>query len=141
MASTHRVIVAGSRTFTDYAFFRRQFIKYLENLPKGEIEAVTGRAPHGPDDMVYHFCKWDSYSTPPAVKEFKADWTELGKKAGMVRNAEMAQHANRLFVIHDGKSRGTSQMIDVAREEQLKLKLYLFDPPEEPVSEVLNYRL
>jgi len=141
MATTHRVIVAGSRTIEDYAFFRRRFVKYLDALPEGEVEVVTGRASHGPDDMAYHFCKWDTYTKPLKVKEFKADWDEHGKRAGYVRNAEMAEYGNRLFAIHDGKSRGTKHMIELARNEEMPVKLFLRDPPDEPVSEILNYPL
>lgn len=141
MATTHRVIVAGSRTVQDYAFFRRQFIKYLQSLSKGEVEVVTGRAPNGPDDMAYHFCQWDPYEPKPKMKEFPANWDELGKSAGYIRNVDMANYANKLFAIHDGKSRGTEHMITTAREEELGLKLFVVDPPEEPISEILNYRL
>lgn len=141
MATTHRVIVAGSRTIVDYAFFRRQFIKYLKSLPPGEVEVITGRAPHGPDDMAYHFCKWDSYEPKPKLKEMPADWSGLGKRAGFARNAEMAEYGNRLFCIHDGTSRGTTHMLEVARERSLKLKLFIVDVPDDNVSEILDYKL
>lgn len=147
MATTHRVIVAGSRTIVDYAFFRRQFIKYLKSLPPGEVEVITGRAPHGPDDMAYHFCKWDSYEPKPKLKEMPADWDEHGKRAGYLRNADMASYASkghnggRLFSMHDGESKGTLHMNKLARDEELKLKLFVVDPPDEPISEILNYRL
>lgn len=40
-----------------------------------------------------------------------ADWDRLGKKAGMVRNAQMADYADAAIVFWDGKSNGTANMI------------------------------
>lgn len=44
-------------------------------------------------------------------KEFPADWKNLGKKAGFIRNSEMAEYADGLIAIWDGKSKGTFHMI------------------------------
>lgn len=141
MATANRIIVAGSRGLNDYAFFRRQFIKYLASLPKGKVEVITGRAPNGPDDMAYHFCKWDPERPDVILKEFKADWDEYGKRAGYLRNVEMAKYGRRLFCMYDGKSPGSKHMIKISREEELQVKLYVVEPPEEPISEILHYRL
>jgi hypothetical protein len=43
--------------------------------------------------------------------EYPADWNQYGKRAGFMRNAEMAREANALLVFWDGKSRGTQHMI------------------------------
>lgn len=41
-----------------------------------------------------------------------AKWTEQGLKAGPIRNAKMAQYADALLLIWDGKSRGSKNMKD-----------------------------
>lgn len=47
---------------------------------------------------------------------FKADWKEYGKSAGPKRNRQMAEVADILLLIWDGKSRGSKNM----RSEMLK---------------------
>ena len=39
-----------------------------------------------------------------------ANWEDLGKRAGPIRNAEMADHADHLLLIWDGKSKGSADM-------------------------------
>lgn len=136
MASTVSIVVAGSRTVVDYAYFRKRLLKYLEAFQGQPIEFVTGRAPNGPDDMIYHFAKWDH---PHPMKEFKADWDELGKRAGYVRNADMGKYGTHLFCLHDGDSRGTKHMLEVARNEQMSVKLFLIKEPDQALSEILHY--
>lgn len=44
------------------------------------------------------------------VVEFPADWETHGKAAGPIRNREMAEYADALLLIWDGKSRGSYNM-------------------------------
>lgn len=41
---------------------------------------------------------------------FSADWSQFGKAAGHIRNREMADYADELLIIWDGKSRGSANM-------------------------------
>jgi hypothetical protein len=43
-----------------------------------------------------------------------AKWDELGKRAGYIRNREMARDADVVVVFWDGESKGTKHMIDAA---------------------------
>jgi hypothetical protein len=63
------------------------------------------------------------------VALFPADWANLGKKAGMVRNCEMADYADALIAIWDGKSSGTKHMIDTAKSKGLKVYVFRMDAP------------
>ena len=45
------------------------------------------------------------------IKEFPANWQEFGRAAGPIRNGEMADYADALIAIWDGRSRGTADMI------------------------------
>ena len=40
------------------------------------------------------------------------DWNKHGKAAGPIRNRQMAEYADCLIAVWDGKSRGTKNMID-----------------------------
>ena len=43
---------------------------------------------------------------------FPADWDKHGRAAGPIRNKQMADYADVLIAVWDGKSRGTKNMID-----------------------------
>jgi hypothetical protein len=54
--------------------------------------------------------------------EFPADWNTHGRAAGPIRNKEMAEYADALCLLWDGKSRGSASM---KREmEKLDKKVY-----------------
>lgn len=53
-----------------------------------------------------------------------ADWQRYGKRAGYVRNVEMAQIADAVICVWDGKSLGTRMMIGIARRFELPLHVH-----------------
>ena len=61
------------------------------------------------------------------ISRFIPDWDGLGKRAGYVRNAEMAKFAVEdgnygvLIAFWDGQSRGTKHMIDLAKRYGLEV--------------------
>jgi hypothetical protein len=55
------------------------------------------------------------------IKMFPADWNQHGKKAGYLRNAEMAQYADALILIWDGTSRGSAMMRQLAVDKGMAL--------------------
>jgi hypothetical protein len=61
------------------------------------------------------------------VKRFIPDWDGLGKKAGYLRNEQMAKYADALIAFWDGNSKGTKHMIDLGNKYGLKVKIYLYD--------------
>lgn len=61
----------------------------------------------GADLLAYQFAK----DCDEEVLEFPADWNKYGKRAGYLRNAQMAQIADGLLAFWDGKSKGTEHMI------------------------------
>jgi hypothetical protein len=52
---------------------------------------------------------------------FSADWDKLGKRAGVLRNEDMAKKADALVLIWDGESRGSANMLETARRYHLKI--------------------
>lgn len=95
-----RLIVAGSRSIRDWKFVWDT----LDKLPR-PTEVVSGMAA-GPDIIGYH---WATSNNIP-VRSFPASWSEHGKAAGPIRNAEMAIYADAL-VAFDAGTRGTGDMI------------------------------
>ena len=64
---------------------------------------------------------WADYFHVP-VKEFPADWDQYGKNAGPIRNKQMAEYADALLLIWDGKSRGSNNMLTCAINENLLIE-------------------
>ena len=60
------------------------------------------------------------------TRAYPADWRRYGKKAGPIRNEEMAKEANICFALWDGESRGTLDMIRRADNHGLGLYVYTF---------------
>lgn len=113
-----KIIVAGSRDFFDYEFLKERLDNALKNITE-EIEIVSGKA-KGADTLGEQYAKERGYK----IKEFPADWNGLGRKAGPLRNEEMAKYANACVVFRKNFSRGSSDMINRAKNHLLKLKVY-----------------
>lgn len=114
-----KIIIAGSRNFNKYSIVEQEVIEYLmnRNIKKEEVEIISGGA-RGADRLGEQLA--NSYGL--ALKVFPAHWDDYGKKAGMIRNKEMAHYAISnsdmalLFAFWDGQSRGTKMMIDFAKQ-------------------------
>lgn len=108
-----RLIIAGTRTFNDYELLRAYCdMKLSRKITEGEqIEIVSGACPSGADYLGEKYAAERGFS----VRLFPADWQQYGRRAGAVRNRQMAQYGNALIAFWDGKSKGTKIMIDEAR--------------------------
>jgi hypothetical protein len=113
------LVVAGSRTFDDYELLEAKLDFYTKNHP--EVVVISGCA-KGADTLGERWAEKRGHK----IERFPADWTRHGKRAGFVRNAEMANHADAVVVFWDGKSRGTRHMIKLARQKNLPLRIVTF---------------
>lgn len=103
-----RVIVAGSRTIDDPLIT----YKAIEASPfHYEFGILVSGVANGPDT---HALRWarDRFLN---VKEFPADWQQYGKRAGFVRNQQMADYADALVAVIKDHSNGTADMIERMR--------------------------
>ncbi len=112
-----KIIIAGSRTITDYYIVKNAI--NVSNTAIKATEIVCGMA-SGVDLLGK---RWAEENNIP-IKEFPADWERFGKSAGYKRNEEMAEYADALLAIWDKKSRGTKHMIDLARKHGLKIYIF-----------------
>lgn len=109
-----KVIIAGSRSFSDYQLLKENCKQILKS--ETDIEIVSGTA-NGADKLGERFANEFGYS----IKEFPADWKKFGKSAGYIRNSEMADYGDCLIAFWDGVSKGTKHMIDLAKKKNLKI--------------------
>lgn len=107
-----RTIIAGGRDITDEALVRRA----IKAAPWKVSEVVSGGA-RGVDAIGEALARRYGVS----VRVFPADWGANGKAAGPMRNAQMAEYAEALIAVWDGKSRGTAHMIDTATARGLRV--------------------
>jgi hypothetical protein len=119
-----RVIIAGSRSFTDYELFKIFMATAMkEELNIEDIdEVVSGCAP-GADTLGERWAKENGIP----VKRFPAHWDKYGMAAGPMRNAEMADYADFLIAFWHPLCRGTSNMI--AKMQHAKKEYIRFEIP------------
>ena len=97
-----KVIIAGSRSITDYALVE----KAINDSGFKITEVVSGHA-HGVDTLGE---QWAEEHRIP-IKIFEADWETYGKLAGYKRNYQMGVYAKALIAVHQNSSPGTRHMI------------------------------
>ena len=115
-----KVIIAGGRDFNDY----KKLCSYCDYLlqNKDNIEIVSGTA-KGTDKLGEQYAEELGY----LIKRFPPDWNYFGKRAGYIRNEEMADYADALIAFWDEKSKGTQHMIKIAEKKLLKLRIYKYE--------------
>ena len=112
-----RVIIAGSRKFSDYDLLERTMDKALSTV-QDDITVVCGKA-KGSDTLGEQYAKEHGYE----VQYFPADWNRYGKVAGYIRNTTMAKNADALVAFWDGESPGTKHMKETAQSLGLRVRV------------------
>ena len=111
-----RVIIAGGRDFSDYQLLKDRVNYYMSNA--SDVVVICGEA-KGADLLGKNLAKENGW----LVKSFPAKWELHGKSAGYIRNKEMADTADVLVAFWDGKSRGTANMIEIAKKKGLPVRI------------------
>lgn len=114
-----RIIIAGSRTVTEDQV--RDAIEYCSWI--GFVSCIVSGGAKGADQAGEKWAKEKGLD----IKLFPADWEQFGKRAGPMRNKQMAENAEGLIAVWDGKSRGTASMIELARGAGLRIFIYRSD--------------
>ena len=109
-----KLIIAGSRGFDDPTLMKIKMRTFLNENGGNPSEVISGAA-HGADHLG---AQWAKVRGIP-VRFFHPNWDKYGKSAGYRRNELMADNATHLIAFHDGESRGTQHMIDIARRKGL----------------------
>ena len=116
-----KIIIAGSRSFTNYSLLSTHLDHLFKCLDVFQTEIVSGHA-RGTDQLGERYADEHKLIVHPFPVTAE-DWKRIGKSAGYRRNKEMAQFADALVAFWDGSSRGTSHMIDLAREHGLRVHI------------------
>lgn len=109
-----KVIIAGGRDYHNYDTL-------LEAIAESQLQistVISGGA-KGVDALGEQYAE----SMNMQLDVYHADWERHGRAAGPIRNRKMAENAEALIAIWDGKSKGTKNMIETA--EKLGLIVYV----------------
>jgi len=106
-----KLIIAGSREFTDYELLTEMLA--AKDLNADTVTEVVSGCARGADRLGE---KWAGAQGIP-IARFPANWDNYGKRAGFIRNSEMAEYADACIVFWNGSSKGTKHMIDVAKRK------------------------
>ena len=102
-----KVIIAGSRNFNDYNSLERKMNTILKN--QDDVTIISGTA-RGADKLGERYAGENHHK----LEKYPAMWDIYGKKAGYMRNEEMAKDSDGCVVFWDGKSKGTQHTIYTA---------------------------
>lgn len=117
-----KIIIAGFRGFKDYKFLKEKLDFFLERKAKTHKIIIISGTAKGADKLGEKYAKEKGYE----IERFPANWDEHGKKAGYIRNSEMADHAHALVAFWDGISKGTKHMIDLAERKELFIRIIYY---------------
>lgn len=111
-----KVIIAGSRLITDYDLVCAEIAKF----PHPITEVVSGTA-KGVDSLGE---LWAFENNIP-VRRFPANWGLYGKRAGYMRNVQMAEYvapSGGCIIVRYSNSSGSQMMGEIATEHRLILQ-------------------
>ena len=111
-----RVIIAGSRDVSDIRLVEEAIVS--SGIFPTIVLCGTARGV----DLLGKI--WAAHAGIP-VKDYPANWDAHGKSAGYKRNTLMAENADALIAVWDGKSKGTKHMIDIANKRGLKVYVHI----------------
>lgn len=131
-----KLIVFGGRDFYDYKIAKERLDFFLQNVTE-EIEIVSGRCDcgsftfltkdgikvYGADGIGELYAEERCYP----VTAFPAHWKAYGKRAGPLRNMQMANYGTHAIGFWDGKSKGTLSMIEICKRNNIPLKVVMYN--------------
>lgn len=128
-----KIIIAGSRSFNNYALLQCTLRSFLINYNYFTVQIVCGGAP-GADSLGerwakehnvsirYFFAEWSNLNPPCKIK-INRRGERYNALAGFNRNHKMGLYADALVAFWDGVSSGTKDMINCANNRNLQVRV------------------
>lgn len=123
-----KIVVCGSRTFTDYKRLEKVLMEIHFGLfafgeSKTRITSIVAGEARGADLLAKEFAARHHF----AYQGFPARWEQEGRSAGFNRNVRMIDERPDLVVAFwDGKSRGTAHTIELAQRAGINTQVERF---------------
>ena len=120
----NRIIVCGTRTFNDDELLYSKLDEITKDMT--DVEIISG-ACEGADNIGEKYAKDKGL----LLKVFPANWDKYGAAAGPLRNEQMLNYALQekalVVAFWNGKSRGTSNMIKIAKNSGVTVYTYIYE--------------
>ena len=133
--SNVRIIIAGGRDFDDYQMLEKEVFRVIREtfgaIPRSSIEFISGGA-NGADKLGERMAAKYGFIR----HRIPAKWDVYGKRAGFIRNVEMAMYAKGnpdedviplVIAFWDGNSKGTKHMIETAEKHGIKVVVVRYE--------------
>lgn len=114
-----RIVVAGSRNFNDYEYLRSK----LDQIIWKEGDTIISGGANGADKLGERYAREHNIK----LEVYPANWDQYGKRAGYMRNKQMAEVCTHGVVFWDGESKGSAHMIDLLGEYKRKFVVFLYN--------------
>lgn len=116
--SAMRILVCGSRTFTDA---QRMEIELRQRVRPGDV--IVHGAARGADQLANQAAARLGLK----VQAYPAQWAQHGKRAGILRNIEMLDSGiDVVLAFWDGRSVGTRHVIELARKRGMDVNVITY---------------
>lgn len=112
------ILIAGSRTITDYPTLFNAWFKTPYEWRKPEPTIISGCAA-GVDTLAITFADRMWYD----LIRMPANWKKFGPSAGFIRNVEMVKICDAALILWDGKSSGTHHTIELLKHAKKPYQL------------------
>jgi len=115
MINSGKTIIAGSRGIVDYTLVEEAIKE--SNFCIQEVVSGTAKGVDklGEEYAIKHCIPLSRFPI------LLSDWNKHGRFVGYARNSQMADYADSLIALWDGKSKGTKHMIDDAKKKGLNV--------------------
>ena len=129
--SVSKVAIVGSRRYPETEESVKKVKKFIDPLfVWSDIDEIISGGAFGADTVAVAIAASLLSSNPDlGFKEFPADWRKNGRKAGYLRNVEIADYADELVAIvpTNGESKGTDMTIKLFEERGKTVHIMEFD--------------
>lgn len=115
----YRVIIAGGRDFNDLSLLSLICDRLLIKVTRLYNVIILSGTARGADKLGEQYAQNSNFM----IERYPADWETHGRKAGIIRNQQMADKADALIAFWDGNSKGTQNMIASARKKGLPVRV------------------
>lgn len=132
-----RLIVAGSRNFSNYESVKTVLDKMIAEKRKTHRIVIVSGAARGPDTLGRAYAIENGFF----IEVHEAEWDSVGRSAGFRRNEEMGKVSDALLAFWDKKSTGTKHMIEWMYKNNKAVRIAEVDCIFQCVNRMIEYPL
>ena len=114
-----RIVIAGCRNYDNYEEAKTFIDSCLYETQKSHTIIILSGCAKGADAIGERYASENGFD----IEKYPADWKSLGRRAGPVRNKQMAEICDFVICFWDGKSKGTASMIFYAKKFRKLLRI------------------